>query len=128
MREATIFPNKRDDQEIIRINGSPVLCDIISYEKENLMNWETEQAINMVAGNYDRKDHFYWTMIAEDILNGCKGQVKKARIRITESLAEHALESVPVTKGFYATLIGEALSQVNWEEVADVLIDTVESL
>ncbi len=92
------------------------------------MNWETEQAINMIGGNFEHKEYILWTMVGEDIINACKGQPEKAKTKIAEELAEHTLENVPVTKEFYATILGGALSQVNWDEVAGVLIDTVENL
>lgn len=92
------------------------------------MNWETEQVSHVISGKYNKKDYLVWTARAEDILNECDGYIDKARIKISEFMSEYFYEGIPVTEGFYGTILKGALDGVDWDEITDQLIELVGEL
>jgi len=92
------------------------------------MNWETEQIQHVIAGNFDEKDHLFWASIADDLYNYSGYDVEKSKIKIAENLAEHFSEDIPTVKEPYISFLRGALDEVDWEELADSLIEMVEEL
>ena len=92
------------------------------------MNWETEQIAAVIAGNFSEQDHIYWTRIGKDVLVTAEGDRNAAVGKLFELLPTHFTENMPVTEGIYGSFITGALSEVNWGQIAGLIIDMVEDL
>lgn len=72
-------------------------------------------------------DYNYWREQADHGLTICDGNTKEAAGWLADTLKDEwrgdAGEDGLDLKGFWADLMGYALDQVDWREVAEVLID-----
>lgn len=50
-----------------------------------------------------------------------------AKLALADELKEHHELALPEVQGFAADLLGAAMSEVNWEEIAGSLIDNVKA-
>ncbi len=51
----------------------------------------------------------------------------RAKFALADALKEHHELALPEVQGFVADLLGAAMSEVNWEEIAGSLIDNVKA-
>jgi hypothetical protein len=62
----------------------------------------------------------YWSEIAEEHLKVDKGY---AACSLADRLKEEHNEALPEVTGFAADLLGAAVSEVNWHEIAESLLE-----
>lgn len=93
-------------------------------------NYET-WVVNLWIDN-EEGTHDYWLEIAEDIYNNEAEEqkhftkIEDAACILAERLKNDHEENLPEMEGVYGDLIGAALSEVNWPEIAEHLLENVE--
>lgn len=100
-------------------------------------NYET-WVVNLWMDN-EEGTHDYWLEVVEDVYNNeAKGQkhftkMEDAVCILAERLKEdhedrknNILENAELTASVWADLLGAALSEVNWREIAEHLLENVE--
>jgi hypothetical protein len=93
-------------------------------------NYET-WVVNLWIDN-EEGTHDYWLEIAEDIYNDEAEEqkhftkIEDAACILAERLKNDHEENLPEMAGVYGDLIGAALSEVNWREIAEHLLENVE--
>lgn len=68
----------------------------------------------------DEGSNSYWNEMAEEYL---KRDAESAFSDLAGLLKEQHEEALPEVNGFIADLLNAAMSEVNWDEIADGLID-----
>jgi hypothetical protein len=89
------------------------------------MNWDTEQVVHMVSGNFDEGSYHYWLERGEEALDELPSR-GEAVTRIAKELEDEITEELPVVEGLYGSWLTGALAEVNWREVAEVVIDSAD--
>ena len=93
-------------------------------------NYET-WVVNLWIDN-EEGTHDYWLEVAEDIYNDEAEEqkhftkIEDAACILAERLKNGHEENLPEMAGVYGDLIGAALSEVNWREIAEHLLENVE--
>jgi hypothetical protein len=93
-------------------------------------NYET-WVVNLWMDN-EEGIHDYWLEVAEDAYSDeAKEQnhfskIEDAACILADRLKDHHEENRPELPGVYGDLIGAALSEVNWREIAEHLLENVE--
>jgi HD superfamily phosphohydrolase YqeK len=93
-------------------------------------NYET-WVVNLWIDN-EEGTHDYWLEVAEDIYNDEAEEqkhftkIEDAACILAERLKNDYEENLPEMAGVYGDLIGAALSEVNWREIAEHLLENVE--
>ena len=87
-------------------------------------NYETWNVHLWITGN-DQGTYDYWREQTELCLD-TPGEILDATYALSVALKAEHIDNIPETlKGVYADLLGAALSEVNWTEIAQSLIDEV---
>jgi len=93
----------------------------------NYETWVVNVWIDNEEGTYN-----YWREVAQEVsddletpTNGMT-RMDEAVYLLTDRLREHYEENRPELTGVYADLIGAALAEVNWREIAEHLLENVE--
>ena len=84
-------------------------------------NWETWNA-NLWLNNEDS----YWIERAQDCLNDAEGRHKEAVSQLEDTLKEYHEENMPELQGMYAYMLNAAMYEVDWQEIAESLLDDLE--
>lgn len=93
-------------------------------------NYET-WVVNLWMDNEERTND-YWIEIAEDVYHHEAEEqqhftkMEDAACILADRLKDHHEENRPELPGVYGDLIGAALSEVNWREIAEHLLENVE--
>ena len=93
-------------------------------------NYET-WVVNLWIGNEQGSSN-YWHDQAITALEHAKSDKiftkdEIAKLVLADALKEHHELALPEVQGFAADLLGAAMSEVNWEEIAGSLIDKVKA-
>lgn len=68
-------------------------------------------------------DSDYWSSAAQDALNHCAGDRRKATQIVADALEESTMEESPLNDAtLYQDLLGYAFCNVNWREIADACL------
>ena len=86
---------------------------------ENYETWNAKLWIDNDFGEYT-----YWTEGAEEALEREEGDKDAAAADLAVALQERHEESQPVLDGMYGDLLTAAVGAVNWEEIAEALVET----
>lgn len=91
-----------------------------SYETWNVKLW-----IDNEQGTYE-----YWREAAQDAYDRAEGDStfsrdERAIFSLAERLKHEHEENAPELQGTYADLLAAALSEVNWTEIAENMLDDV---
>lgn len=73
----------------------------------------------------------YWNERAQEIYDDAEAdktfsRVERAALDLADAIKDEHEENTPTVAGCYADLLNAALSEVNWYEIAEHFIDTVE--
>ena len=90
-----------------------------------MRNWETEQVGHMVSGNFSQGEYDYWLERGEEALDAEPNRTKAATALMAE-LEDEITANLPETEGLYGSWLTGALSEVDWREVADLILDGVD--
>ena len=82
----------------------------------------------------DESSYSYWNEIAQECYNDAEaGESYPSQTRedaaaytLSERLKDEHEEAAPVVTGFYADILSAALSEVNWYEIAQSLLEDVD--
>lgn len=99
--------------------------------KENTYNgWKNYEtwAVKLWMDNCEGDQEFFSEMTKEVIENTeIRGEYLTLEeyqlIDLSDALKEYFVDNQPETLGVYADLLGAALSEVNWREIAEVLLN-----
>jgi|694.fasta_scaffold09120_23 hypothetical protein len=100
----------------------------------NYETWVVNLWMDNQEGTYD-----YWREVAEDVYNN-EAEEQKHFTKMEDAVGiladrlkndhedkkDDILESVELTSSVWADLLGAALSEVNWREIAEHLLENVE--
>ena len=84
-------------------------------------NYET-WAVNLWLDN-DEGSQSYWAEQATEALEHADNDVDDAVTALAESIQEQHEESLPELHGFASDLLNAAMSEVNWREIAQDLVN-----
>ena len=84
-------------------------------------NYET-WAVNLWLDN-DEGSQSYWSEQATEALERADNDVEDAITTLAESIQEQHEDALPELTGFAADLLNEAMSEVNWREIARALVE-----
>jgi accessory colonization factor AcfC len=75
-------------------------------------------------------DQQYWAEITKEVVERAQADAiftaaERAAFDLTEKMKDHFEENMPEIGGVYADLLGSALSDVNWREIAQHLVKQV---
>ena len=93
----------------------------------NYETWVVNLWMDNEEGTYD-----YWREVAQEIHNDLEEptngltKMDEAIYLLSDRLKDYHEENRPELPGVYGDLIGAALSEVNWEEIAKHLLENVE--
>ena len=73
----------------------------------------------------------YWDEVAQETWNDASAdrtftRDERAALTLSDRLKDEFEEAQPIVEGFWADLLGAAMSEVNWHEIAKHYIDDVE--
>jgi hypothetical protein len=102
----------------------------------NYETWAVKLWIDNEEGTYN-----YWRDHAREILDGWRSSDKthwhdwqqgftpeeRAALQLAENLKGEHQEALPGLQGFAADLLNAAMSEVNWHEIAESLLDDVQN-
>ncbi len=97
-----------------------------TQEYNGWTNYET-WVVNLWIGN-DQGSYSYWNDQAQEELERAQAdksftKQERATLALADALKEHHEMTLPEVQGFAADLLGAAMSEVNWQEIASHLID-----
>ena len=84
-------------------------------------NYET-WCVNLWMGNGEGSQA-YFSEMAEEAVKRNRDDMDRAKWELAESIKAYHEEALPDVQGFAADLLGAALSEVDWDEIAGNLID-----
>lgn len=92
-------------------------------------NYET-WAVNLWMDN-EEGSYSYWRERAEEVVKDASGDtIEEKKTEATSTLADEIKdlheEGMPEVQGVFADLLNAAMSEVNWYEIAQHLVDDVE--
>lgn len=85
----------------------------------NYETWVVKLWMDNDEGSYN-----YWQEIAQEYF---ERDAETASQDLAGLLKEHHEEALPEVNGFAADLLNAAMSEVNWDEIADSLIDDIKA-
>jgi hypothetical protein len=88
-------------------------------EHNGWYNYET-WVVNLWMDN-ERGSHDYWRERAREALD--ETQPERAKCVLADELKEQHEEALPELEGFAADLLNASMSEVNWYEIAEHLVD-----
>jgi hypothetical protein len=91
-----------------------------NYETWNLALW-----IDNEQGSYE-----YWREQAREAYRAAEAEksftrVERAALNLADTLKDDTEENAPVVTGFYADVLGAAISEVNWYEITTHWVEEV---
>jgi len=98
-------------------------------EYNGWFNYET-WLVNLWMTNDQGSDE-YWRETAQEAYDRASADTvctreQRARITLADILKEEIESTQPDTEGMWADMMNAAISEVNWDEIAEHLIDDVE--
>lgn len=95
----------------------------------NYETWNAKLWMDNDQGSYS-----YWGEVAQECYDAAEaGDAYESQTReeaaaytLSERLKDEHEEAMPVVTGFYADILGAALSEVNWHEIALSLLEDVD--
>jgi hypothetical protein len=93
----------------------------------NYETWVVNLWMDNEQGTYD-----YWREVAREVSSDLEEptnsmtKMDEAIYLLADRLKDHHEENRPELPGVYGDLIGAALSEVNWQEIAEHLLENVE--
>ena len=90
-------------------------------------NWETWNVALWIDN--EESSQSYWAEQAQEAWDNTDkdsdDRKQEASCSLAESLKSHFEEGNPCTEGFWADLMGAALSEVNWHEIAENMLESI---
>lgn len=99
-------------------------------EKREYNGWHNYETWN-VALWFGNDSSQYWDEMATECYERAEAddtftRAENATFELADAMKEFVEENTPETVGMYADLLGAALSEVNWHEIAEHYIDEVD--
>ena len=85
-------------------------------------NYETWAVKLWIDNEYE--DYVYWTERTTEELDDADGDREMATAQLADSLKDAHEENTPDLTGAYSDLLRSALEEVDWQEIAEALIET----
>jgi len=89
-------------------------------------NYET-WAVNLWLSN-EEPSYRYWEEVSQEVADGAEAtniftRAEQARFALADRLKAEHEEALPELQGFAGDLLNAALSEVNWGEIAEALLE-----
>ena len=84
----------------------------------NYETWNVKLWMDNDEGSYR-----YWFEVAEEIWEDCSRDKDDFCARMADRLKDEHSDNAPELQGFYADLLGSALSAVDWYEIAESFVE-----
>jgi hypothetical protein len=68
----------------------------------------------------------YWNERAEEALKRADGDKEEAVRELADALEAEHVEAQPEVTGLWADMLNSALSEINWREIAESMLEDVE--
>jgi hypothetical protein len=93
-------------------------------ERKEYNGWTNYETWNVKLWmDNDSADQAFWEEETEHVCNHCRGDKFMAIHKLAKQIKDAHLEAAPEVTGTYADLLGAALSEVNWYEIAEHMVD-----